>query len=221
MSLRIAITQRVVENQSYYELRDALSHDWIIYLERILSEAVVIPVPNGLKQVEKWCDDLAIDGVLLSNGNDIGEQPCRDTLECALVNYSIKKNIPVLGVCRGFQLINHFFNGELKTQLNCHTTQPHVAKTHKINVIDEAFRQFWQTSTITVNSYHNQGVLLAGLAKELKCFALASDDVVEGLYHPQHRIVAVQWHPERENSNSMTDKQLIRQLFLNDKWWKN
>jgi len=219
VTLKIAITQRVVEHEAYQESRDALSHDWVVYLEAILPEVCVIPVPNQLDDVASWCSALAIDGIILSNGNDLGESKLRDTLESTLIAYAVDHDLPLLGVCRGFQLVNQYFGGDINTVISIADKQSHVCVEHGIELTDAQFQQFLERKSTVVNSFHNQGVLEADIAPSLKSFAQAGS-VIEGLYHAAHKIVAIQWHPERSGSDRPVDAKLIQALFIKGKWWK-
>ena len=72
---------------------------------------------------------------------------------------------------------------------------------------------------IVVNSYHNHGVLLEGLAKELRAFGTSADGVVEALHHPTKPMIGIQWHPERDNPSGGLDSYLITQLFEYGVFW--
>jgi len=217
--LRIAITQRVIENKEYIEYRDALSHDWLLFLSEILPECAIIPVPNIVSNINDWCNNLSINGIILSNGNDWGSAEVRDITEKKLVKYALEHDIPTLGVCRGFQVLNIIFGGELEENLKKHTTQKHVCTDHELSIVNKKFLSHIGLDAIKTNSFHNQGVLLDGMASCLQAFAVAPDNVVEGFFHPEHNILGLQWHPERRSPNEKLDKQLIQQLFLEGRFW--
>ena len=71
--MRIGITQRISKDPEHGELRDALSHDWIDYLTNILPDAVLIPIPNKREVPDNWLNEMKLDALVLSNGNDLGE----------------------------------------------------------------------------------------------------------------------------------------------------
>ncbi len=219
--MRIAITQRVIENSTYSERRDTLSQDWSRYLIEIIPDCIVLPVPNIPSYVSEWSQALDIDAVVLSNGNDWLDAPDRDQTEEILLEYALSKKIPVLGVCRGFQVINGLFGGQIESMLKDATEQNHVGHNHSVRLVEKTFSQIARTDCIVVNSYHNQGVIKGGLAHELKIFAMSDDGVVvEGIYHPTMAVLAVQWHPERAGSTWQFDAQILRTFFLEGAFWK-
>ncbi len=94
---RIGITMRVVEAEMHPELRDALAHDWTSYMDFALPGMNWMPVPNLGGDVVKFIDAWQLDGLILSGGNDIGENSLRDTTERLLLEYFIENGKPVLG----------------------------------------------------------------------------------------------------------------------------
>ena len=110
MKEKIGISLRVVDALNYVEKRDALSHDW----PKLFDELELIPIfiPNILKNIQSFLDELSLNGIVLSGGDDIGENDDRDKTENFLLKYAIDKKIPVIGICRGMQLINNYFGGK-------------------------------------------------------------------------------------------------------------
>ena len=104
MIKRIGLTMRITETSGYKETRDAISHDWISYLGHFPGMLVVL-LPNIGKKANALIEAFGLDGLILTNGNDIGAAPIRDETELSLVETAIKTNLPVLGVCRGFQFL--------------------------------------------------------------------------------------------------------------------
>ena len=122
--LKIGISSRIVESPNYNEKRDAISHDWPPFLEKINSTMIFIP--NTLTQVEDFLKDLCINAIILSGGDNIGDDPERDSTEKEILNFAIKNKIPLFGVCRGMQVINKHFGGFLeKTHNSFHVGNPH------------------------------------------------------------------------------------------------
>ena len=109
MSMRplIAISQRVDRVPARAESRDALDQrltGWV----RALG-ALSLPVPNALgDDLAGWLAALAPTAVLLSGGNDIGDSPERDRTETALLRHAEETGLPVLGLCRGMQMMAHY-----------------------------------------------------------------------------------------------------------------
>lgn len=219
MSLRLAITQRVVENQAYAERRDALSQDWLAYLSAALPGAVILPLPNRPQGVEGFVEELDISGAILTGGNDWGEAPERDQTESRLVSECRARALPVLGVCRGLQALNFLLGGTIETDLESRTKTKHIASNHLVTLCGAQFLQMAGADKLEVNSYHDQGVTHDGLAGDCTAFALADDAVVEGFHHLREPILAVQWHPERPGPAAAFDQALITRLFADGAWW--
>ncbi len=216
--LKIGLTMRVVENDTYPEKRDAIANDWPIYLNSVFQDAIIVPILNQPGMVEKIFNEIDLAGVILSNGNDLGESPERDETENLIVAHCIRKNLPIFGVCRGFQVLNVIFNGSLEKSLARLGKDGHVAKNHLTRIINDKFGKLINKNEIEVNSYHNQGVIVEGLSKELNAFAV-TNNVVEGFFHPNKPIMAIQWHPERVSPSVIFDKEIILRFFKEGVFW--
>lgn len=206
---KVAVSMRVSNPTEYHDPRDVISQDWIRFLEYFDLNFVL--VPNVLKEPDAFLVSAEVDLILLTNGNDVGSCPERELTEKALLEFAIKHSLPVLGVCRGMQFINCFFGGTLTKDLKS-TDEEHVAVDHEVEISDEAIRRNLKLEKIITNSYHNQGVMSSTISNKLVHFAQTKAGVVEGLYHPDLPILAVQWHPER----SLLDNQVTLQLV--DAW---
>lgn len=220
MPRRLAASQRVILNETYPDRRDALSQDWPVYFSRVLPEAVVIPVPNQPDRVATWMDIVAPDAVILTNGNDWGEAQERDATERHLVTMAQERSLPVLGLCRGLQALNVLLGGTLEPDLRARTGVDHVASCHPVKLVVPAFSRLAGSEHLMVNSYHNQGVTVDGLAHDCRAFALSEEGIVEGFYHLQEPILALQWHPERSGSTQSFDTALITAFLRQDIFWR-
>jgi putative glutamine amidotransferase len=160
-----------------------------------------------------------IDGLLITGGgHDINPnlygdsdihptvtlKPERTTFELAIAKAALEKNLPVLGICGGQQLINVALGGSLiqhipeeiptcldHLQKNCRTEPAHTVKITK----DTLLYSIVDKEEIHVNSVHHQAV--KSLGQGLKVNALAPDGVIEGIEAPAYRFcLGLQWHPE-------------------------
>ena len=221
---RIAITQRVVECTSYVEPRDALSQDWCGYLQSLFPASVVLPVPNSLVDVAAWAEQLDVEALVLSNGNDWGTASERDRTEIALFQYFESKGRPILGVCRGAQAVTAISGGTLVQDVGSETGIDHVATVHEVTITHGPFLELAGNDVVKVNSFHSQGILQSGLSQGFQAFAVAvsgeASGLVEGLYHETLPILGIQWHPERPSPSAAFDKRLINALFEDGAFWK-
>ena len=104
---------RVVEEVNYSETRDALDQNWHKLMSTVLPNVNWLPIPNNVAYAVDYFQTWELDGLILSGGNDLGESSVRDQTERSLLQHAIRRNIPVLGVCRGMQLVCDFFNIKL------------------------------------------------------------------------------------------------------------
>lgn len=197
---RIAISQRQDVVAGRNEIRDALDQR----LPKLLWELGFLPLPlvSGLPHPADYLTALAPDGLLLSGGNDIGSAPARDKLETTALEYAATNGLPVLGLCRGMQMINHFQGGSLRP-LNGHTAVRHRVRGPLVG--DNGHE---------VNSYHDHGLLEADLGDELEAMAWADDGIVEALRHRRLPWLGIMWHPERDTPVAPADQELITRHFL-------
>lgn len=178
-----------------------------------------------------------IEGLVLSGGSDLhpgyyGEEPLpelgvtipeRDAFETALVEHALGRGIPILGICRGLQVLNVALGGtlyqDLPSQLHpdliAHRqTTPKWQWTHEVKV-DEGSRMaaVMGTDALRVNSYHHQAI--KDLAAPLRTVARSSDGVIEGIEYrdlSERWIMGVQWHAEamRDTGENPAHRNLFR-----------
>jgi putative glutamine amidotransferase len=147
---------------------------------------------------------------------DLGAvEPDRDAWELALLAAAREKGIPVLAICRGFQLVNVVFGGTLRQHVELDDGVGHPQwevdgheATHGVNVVEGTLTSSLYTGEIGVNSLHHQVVDEVG--EGLIVTAKAADGVVEGLETPDGSIVAVQWHPELLDKPDPTFQWVVR-----------
>lgn len=185
-------------------------------------------------------DDLqTLDALILTGGGDIHPEryghpelidACvsvdlkRDELELTALAYAVENKLPVLGVCRGLQIINVYKNGTLVPHLPAklgddqyHSSLPEGDNTHSVD-IEPGSILFKLTGVIDseVNSSHHQGI--DRLGEQLAVSAKSPDGLIEAIewQEPEHSsfLVAIQWHPERMNPENPLSQNLLERFFL-------
>ena len=113
----------------------------------------------------------------------------------------MRKNIPLLGICRGAQAINIFLKGKIVKIDN------HVKKKHDVNLfLSKEFK-------IKTNSYHEYGIKKKILGRNLKILAQTNDQSIELFQHNKKKIMGMMWHPERYNKFREFDLRIIKNFF--------
>ncbi len=222
LRLRVGITMRSVSLQGRNETRDALDQAWIPLLERLGMR--VIPIPNSLSDPLAFMLDLRIDRLILSGGNNLSSAittlngkpvrtveglgdlaPERDATEKTLLQATIARGWPVLGVCRGAQFINAMNGGALEL------VEGHVGLEHEIEATEESASRLGLSDRMTaVNSFHDQGIPAAGLGSGLDGLAWAPDGSIEAFAHEELPHFGIMWHPERYVITRGRDLEILR-----------
>ena len=92
--IKLGISLRVVKAEKYDEKRDALSHDWPILLEKL--GIIPVYIPNILSDLKEFLKNTDVNCLLLSGGDNIGDNPERDTSEKNIIEYGINNKIPII-----------------------------------------------------------------------------------------------------------------------------
>ncbi|MGO2658796.1 gamma-glutamyl-gamma-aminobutyrate hydrolase family protein [Mycetocola reblochoni] len=162
------------------------------------------------------------DGVLIMGGEDIAPEhygvrrgypnegihrPLADEAQLAVIRRAAQTRTPLLGICRGHQLINVAFGGTLITDLgeqhehrNEDVPIQRVLNPHAVDIAAEPGYLAGLGDRITVESAHHQAVERLGLG--LGAIAWAPDGVIEAVAHRELPITGVQWHPEAPRANA-------------------
>ncbi len=202
----VAVSQRIDHYPDRKERRDALDQK----LSAFLTECgfVPLPVPNGLtketagqgaqslNELENWLATFNPNAVLLSGGNDVGSCPDRDRTEKELIEFSAKKNLPVLGICRGMQMMATLAGSSLR-KVTGHVRTRHVLEGEGIS--GEA------------NSYHDMSVDSCPIGYHI--LARSEDGEIEAIRHDEYSWEGWMWHPEREERFDVRDVKRLRNLF--------
>ena len=150
-------------------------------------------------------------GLILTGGEDVdpslygeensacfGIDPERDRAEFRLIEAYLRAGKPILGICRGHQVLNVFFGGSLTQHLP--TAESHMPtresdRAHDTRALSGSFPALLYGERLCVNSAHHQGI--NRLAPELEAVQEAEDGVIEACRHIRRPVFSVQWHPER------------------------
>lgn len=209
--LRIGLSTRVTKAEGYDELRDSLARDWTLFMAEHLPGALWQPLPNEgaavLNRVEKW----GLNGLILTGGNDIGEYPHKDATDRALFSFALAHHIPVLGVCRGLQVMAHFFGVPLERKVD----GSHTGLRHRVCIRPSDSTGGWKgaSQVMEVNSYHTFVVHERDILPPLEALALCDDGSIEALAVKGKPAFAVMWHPEREHTLDAFTAGVLKQLF--------
>lgn len=177
---------------------------------------VIIPPFDNPEAISKLVD--SVDGIVLSGGADIdpdylGEEPLegisinakRDFPELLLVKLAVNRRVPILGICRGIQILAAALGGELyqdiRTQHGPDSLQHSQSgarheRTHSVTLAENSIlRSIFHQECLDVNSFHHQAV--KKVPDGFKATATAPDGIIEGMESVRFRsIIGVQWHPE-------------------------
>ncbi|MCB9060795.1 MAG: gamma-glutamyl-gamma-aminobutyrate hydrolase family protein [Halobacteriovoraceae bacterium] len=207
--------------------RTVFGHKTLSYVEndmvRFLSRPGVMPIliPDVSEiELDQYFNE--IDALLLQGGADVcpesygealienGKWPgdkYRDKYELNLIGKAIKKNIPILGICRGLQIINVFFKGtlfqdislETRTLVEHRSAEKYDRVSHEVFLEnDSLLKEVYQSQKIHVNSVHHQAIKKLGVDLKIEASSI-EDGLIEGIRYigdAKQFIWAVQWHPE-------------------------
>ena len=204
----LGISQRIENIEEYSEIRDSLDQSWT----RLISSLNFLPIPlPNLVSPYNFIESLKPSAIILSGGNTINkidkEDPSssirRDKFEEDILSIAIEKGIPVVGVCRGMQMINLFFKGSMSK------SKSHVGVQHNIDFKGK----YSKFNARLVNSYHKWCISESDLGNSLIPFAIAEDKTIEGFYHKDYPIFGIMWHPEREEPYNNYDINLLKKFL--------
>jgi len=176
---------------------------------------ILLPIVKTLEEAEEML--ALVDALILTGGGDfspmiLGELPkrgigdClpeRDWSEILLAQVAMKEDLPVLGICRGIQVLAIAAGGKIYQDLisECPESIEHKQKAprecawHEVHLTESKLEMLIEEKTIGVNSFHHQAVSV--LPEEFIANAVAPDGIIEGIEKPGAKFcLGVQWHPE-------------------------
>lgn len=198
---KIAVSQRVDRMPERGERRDALDQRMVAWLSS--ADYQPVPVPNVLGEPDKdagvlrqWLETLQPAAVLLTGGNDIGDIPERDATERVMLQWAAEHSLPLLGICRGMQMMGVSGGAVLQR------VGGHVRTRHRLE-LEGSFRE--------VNSYHD--FALVDCPQDYRVLARSEDGAIEAIRHSTLPWEGWMWHPEREMPPSIEDTRRLQALF--------
>lgn len=220
----VGLTMRVEQAEGHDEPRDALSHDWIRWIEA--RGWTPLPVANDLADPKEYLGAMGVDAIVLTGGNDAVPRDgarsdycsARNRTETMVLDWATASGASVLAVCRGLHMVNLYFGGTVVPDIGAYKAA-HVAHDHRLEILDSLGGTL-DGRYLQTNSYHEQGVTKERIADVLRSFAVSSDGLVEGAVHAEFPILAVQWHPERKNPAAQFDILAATRLFNEGAFWR-
>jgi putative glutamine amidotransferase len=213
--------------------RSYVNEDYVKAVTAAGGIPVILPMLSDKSVIDHYIQ--SIDALVLSGGHDVepmyyGEQPLqkigrtlpeRDDYDIMLIERAMEKEIPILGICRGMQIMNVAFGGSLYQDLDyipeCNLrhdqySDPSLA-THEVAVTSGSkLHGILRQDRIRTNSFHHLAV--KELAKPFKVVAKADDGVVEAVEHRDYPFaIGVQWHPEMMALNDDNMMKLFKALI--------
>ncbi len=207
----------ITPNYSYETKAYSLHEDYVGAIERAGGLPLILTPHQTLPDF--------LDGVVLSGGGDIdpllfGEEPLpqsgeinplRDAYELRLCREALERDLPLLGICRGMQVMNIVTGGGIYQDIGVQAAQPlkHIQQaprsygTHSIQIAEGSLlASLWEKKQTVVNSLHHQSCSVPG--EGFLVSARSSDGLIEAIEHTGCRFaLGVQWHPEAMKTEEM------------------
>lgn len=193
---------RITSAESYYELRNSISEDWINYLNKLFQNNwMLIPVTND--NVVEYIKDNNITRFIISGGEDLGVNLVRDKSELEIIEYSNSMGMPLLGVCRGLQLIANYLGCNI-IKNNADFISQHVNTNHEI---------IFNGNKYNVNSFHSNSIESKSMPQYIDVIAKTTTTrEIEAISYKN--MLGVMWHPERKNISQNFNDELILKHFI-------
>lgn len=208
-----------------------VASDYIRAIERNGGLPILIPNIRSIEDMSHILDK--VDGLLLSGGHDVNPRiykernsgkagnfdNLRDHQEIFMTEYALERDLPILGICRGLQILNVTLGGSIHQDLPSAGFPAHSLNnslrnepSHSLKIFEDSpLYEIFKRDEIWTNSYHHQGI--NELGKGLKVAALSEEGLIESVYLDGKKFaLAVQWHPEMMYDNE--EMNLIFKKFI-------
>jgi putative glutamine amidotransferase len=200
--------------RKFHTLENSIEQEYISYFQQLGYLPILV---SNNSSIQSYIQNFNPVGVVFTGGIDLSNNlsdtksinTIRDSFEISLLQIAIQEKIPILGICRGMQLINSFFGGTISNNISSH-----VRVNHEIVFSENCLGVFNPKDKITVNSFHNNGIKPKDLSPSLiqLCYC-SNDNLIEGVCHNNLPILGFQWHPEREVLPNKKIETLVKRLF--------
>ena len=200
-------------NYRYY-----IMHDYEIMARELGVGLCAIMTLLDFEKIADQCDGLIVPGTGTNCCPSYYGEPPMDPppvideygFDSKIIDYFVKHNKPIFGVCGGHQWLNIYFGGTLYNMSDVDSHHNGEKRQHEITITPGSFvHDVFKSEKAITNSYHGQA--LGKLAPELKAVAVTSDGVIEAVENKERRIFATQWHPEQ---SFHVDKYAIEKKFF-------
>ena len=204
--MKIATLLRYMDlgyENSLWNVRHYIAHDFEILARENKNGLFPIMTEYDYEEICEKCDGLIIPGTGINCcPSHYGEAPADPppvvdeyAFDSKVIDYFVKNNKPIFGICGGLQWLNVYFGGTLKYVENVEAHRNGDEKIHKINIKPGSFvYDVYKSETAITNSHHGQ--MIGKLAPGLDAVAATDDGVIEAVENKEKRIFATQWHPE-------------------------
>ena len=200
----LAVSMRIDISPNREEIRDSIDQNLIKFINKAGYKTILIS--NNIDKnhyasfeenlyLDSWLDSLNIQGIILSGGNDIGQYKIRDNIELNLINYSFKNKMPLLGICRGMQILAKWKGVETIP------VKGHVASRLNVQGIINK----------NVNCFHKY--VIARCPEDFKILAVCEEGTIQAISHNKLPWEGWMWHPERESPFELYDIKRFKKIF--------
>lgn len=208
MKKLILMTGRLDHLEAVNETRQGVDIRWFEFLS--LADVIPVVLPLGVP-LQAYLERFPVDGFLLTGGNDLSSlttcslSKLRDEHEIQIIEYAVAHRLPLIGVCRGAQLISEKFGSSLKPVYG------HVCTEHTL-IHTQNSKVYNIIKNIDIaNSYHN--FIIHNVLSSINVVSTTKEGHIEAIEHAHHPILGIMWHPERREFFLEAEITLFKDFF--------